>query len=64
MSSNTRDLMADAIARMRFGMTTTEAREQGICMKCKQPVRAVEHLVIRHYQDSALCESCSSSYSQ
>lgn len=62
MSSNTRDLMADAIAKMRFGMTTTEAREQGVCVKCKQPV--LESLLITHYQTSALCESCSSSNSQ
>jgi hypothetical protein len=60
MTSNTRDAMAEAITRMRFGMTTTEAQEQGVCVKCKQPVLPQDSLLISHYRDSALCESCSS----
>jgi hypothetical protein len=60
MRSNRRDAMDEAIIRMRFGMTTTEAQEQGVCVKCKQPVLPLDNLVISHYRDSALCESCSS----
>ena len=52
--------MAEAITRMRFGMTTTEAQEQGVCVKCKQPVLPLDNLLISHYRDSALCESCCS----
>lgn len=63
MKSNAKDAMDNAIARMRFGMTAAEAQEQGICVKCKQPIQSLQNLVISQYQDSGLCESCSSSTS-
>jgi len=49
------DLMYDAVARMKYGMTVTEAKGKGICIKCKQEVSLLDS----EYENFALCPDCS-----
>lgn len=49
------DLMYDAIARMKFGMTVKEAQSKGICIKCRRIVTFED----RQYEALALCPDCS-----
>jgi len=49
------DLMYDAIARMKFGMTVNEAQSKGICIKCKRMVSFEDP----QYEALATCPDCS-----
>ena len=41
-----------------YGMTANEAREQGICIRCKEPIVFQTEADIREYAMSALCSKC------
>lgn len=49
------DLMYDAIARMKYGMTVAEAKDKSICIKCK----AVVSFMNDDYESLAFCRDCS-----
>ncbi|GFO63627.1 hypothetical protein GMPD_15460 [Geomonas paludis] len=50
-----RDPMYEAISRMKFGMTVTEARKKKICIKCRETVDSL----LEEYEIHALCSDCS-----
>lgn len=45
METVQQDLMYDAIARIKFGMTVEEARREGICIKCRWMVASKEQIL-------------------
>ena len=48
----------DRLAILLYGMKRTEAMEQGICLKCKQPpiLELPQHRF--EYEHSGLCDQC------
>ena len=54
METAPKDLMYDAIARIRFGMTVDEAKRKGICIKCRRMVLFEDN----QYVNLALCPDC------
>ena len=59
-SMNTLQNLKDGLAKDLYDMTTTEAQEKGICVKCKRraPERCYSDAGRREYQISGLCEIC------
>lgn len=54
METVQQDLMYDAIARIKFGMTVDEAKRKGICIKCRRLVLFEDN----QYVNLALCPDC------
>lgn len=50
----------NGIARMAFGMTTSEAHEKGVCISCKQNVDRTTLAPddAKEYRMSGLCPGC------
>ena len=57
---NTLQELKDNLAKDLYGMTAAEAKEKGICVKCKHPApkRCYSDAGRREYQISGLCEIC------
>lgn len=49
------DLMYDNIAKLKFGMTVTEAKSKSLCIKCKRIILFPDN----EYENWALCPDCS-----
>jgi len=60
METVQQDLMYDAIARMKFGMTVNEAKSKGICIKCRQMASFKDP----QYETLAICTDCSAKTSE
>lgn len=54
-----RHVLLDRIAVKLYGMTTAEALDQCICIRCKQPmVRDLAYADLQEYLLTALCHEC------
>jgi hypothetical protein len=55
------DMMVDAITKMKFGITATEAQRRGICIKCKLRLTFTDlgALQLKGDQAFGLCVMCS-----
>ena len=50
--------LTDHFGKILYGMTPDEAREQNICIRCKQPPRFKTEAGKREYRQSGMCEYC------
>ena len=54
--------LAETVARMLFGMSTSDAKEKKICIQCKKKKssfwKGIKKLERQEYGISALCPSC------
>ena len=61
MSNPLQDLK-DSLSKGLYGMTSTEAREKGVCVQCKKKVVTGVNVFTeaghREYHISGLCEVC------
>ena len=48
----------DTLAEEAFGLTTKEAQQEHVCIRCKQPPRFYSAAGRREYTISGLCEYC------
>lgn len=56
---NNLDKFADALAKMTFGRTKSEATKKEICVMCGEPVGEFrDELSAREFQISQLCQKC------